>query len=337
MVEAWYAELMKSLYSEGIHFPIKFLSMTLSEEIRNDVITIITHALQNPELYGDRFFVQLVRTSDRGYMPLTLVHSMIAQLKDIPVSYIEHCADKEPNRLQLSIDRTKIRIARENDDEMIDTHETDQYGRVKEEDQREAAAATVVHKRSKYFRPYTPTYVKRPIASAVFYENGKFYDDHDALSKGVREDRPRMEVPPYAKLEIDALGDPRAKQVFFFMLSFFRLWKTNCHDSESLNVCWNCGSEEHKLSACPEPRDEAMIKYYRDRIKKPSGPAYSGRFFVELAVKNKVAELYPGRLSLNLQKALGMNSRHSEPPYYSKMRQHGYPPGFWGTPKEKGK
>ncbi|KAI8142875.1 hypothetical protein BJV82DRAFT_109965 [Fennellomyces sp. T-0311] len=293
--------------------------MLASQEIRDNVIAIITDALQNPELYGDRFFVQLVSASDRGYMPVTLVHSMIAQLQDIPVSYIEYCADKEPDRLQLSIDRTKIRIARHDESELNNAHETDPYGHVAEDHQvTKPATATVVHKKSKFFRPYTPSYVSPSVAAPIFYDDGKFYNDFEELNKHVREDRPRMEVPPYAKLEIDALGDPRAR--------------------ESLNVCWNCGSEDHSYAACSEPRDDEMIKYYREKMKKKSsGPVNTGRFFVELALKNEVAELYPGRLSLKLQDALGMNSRHSDPPYYLKMRQHGYPPGFWGTPKEKGK
>ena len=106
---------------------------------------------------------------------------------------------------------------------------------------------------------------------------------------------------------------------------------------ENLNVCWNCGSEDHSYSACPEPRDEAMINEYRKRIKKTTGPANTGRFFVELAIRNKIAKLRPGRVSLNLQKALGMNIQNPEPPYYTKMRQFGYPPGYWKSPKERGK
>ncbi|KAI9248301.1 hypothetical protein BDA99DRAFT_233204 [Phascolomyces articulosus] len=173
----------------------------------------------------------------------------------------------------------------------------------------------VQQKPSKYFQPYKPTFVtKRTITAPIYFNNGKFYNDEEELNKKVRQDRPRMEVPPYEKLDITALGDPRNK--------------------ENMNVCWNCGSEDHRYTVCPQPRDDAMINEYRNRIKKPNGPNF-GRFFVELELRNQIVTLRPGKISLELQKALGLNRRHPEPPYYTKMRQNGYPPGYWKSPKER--
>jgi hypothetical protein len=45
--------------------------------------------------------------------------------------------------------------------------------------------------------------------------------------------------------------------------------------------------------------------------------------------------LKPGKLSQQLQEALGMQD--SEPPYYQKIREIGYPPGYIKYEDELGK
>ena len=234
-----------------------------SADLRNYVITTITNALLFPESFGDRFFVQLVSTAERGYIPLTLVHGMVKDLQDVPLKYIEHCADREPDRLQLSIDRTKIRITRQYSEDPVDDpeRETDAYGTIQRQQQqqpeekeeqkqenhdrekhgeeenndeknisitpptpsssylstadnvmRQEENQKVKQQPAKHFQHYKPFFVtKQSIAAPVYFNNGKFYNDEEEISKKVRQDRPRMEVPPYEKLDISALGDSRNK------------------------------------------------------------------------------------------------------------------------------
>ena len=94
------------------------------------------------------------------------------------------------------------------------------------------------------------------------------------------------------------------------------------------NRCFNCNSVEHSFKQCPEPRNPALIKANRKHFQNESsgGTTNSARFFVELGLREAVEQLTPGKLSQQLQDALSMQG--SEPPYYQKIREYGYPPGY---------
>lgn len=182
-----------------------------SVDTRNQVLTLVTNVLTYPERYGDRFFVQIVRGAKNGYVPITLLRSMVSDLNDIPAGYFQHCADKEPHRLDLSIDRSKVRLPRQ-DDGSMDTQETDPYGYLastSEDDNHSTSLSndnTHDNAVSSRFQPYSPTFCTGRSVLPVYFKDGKFYSDSEP-DKEPHLDRPAMEVPPYDKVEIDPLGD----------------------------------------------------------------------------------------------------------------------------------
>ncbi|KAI7880405.1 hypothetical protein K492DRAFT_162717 [Lichtheimia hyalospora FSU 10163] len=240
---------------------------------------------------------------------------MVSDMNDIPAAYFQHCADKEPYRLELSIDRSKVRLPRE-DDGTLDNQETDPYGYLSttsDDDNHATPISNDNHRNatlSDRFQPYSPMFSTGKSVLPVYFKNGKFYSDSEP-DKEPHLDRPAMDVPPYDKLKIEPLGDD------------------NGSSSKGGSVCFNCGDPDHALRDCPQPRDEQMI---RERRKNMKAPPSMGRFFVELELRNKIVHCAPGQLSTALQDALGMNGLHPDPPYYAKMREHGYPPGYWGKP-----
>ncbi|KAI9313398.1 hypothetical protein BX666DRAFT_1880223 [Dichotomocladium elegans] len=282
----------------------------MSEQLRHELLTRISQLLSRPEDNGDRFFAGIVRNAKDGFVPITILRNMVAEFSDIPAGYFEHIADKEPDRLEISIDRTRVRIPRQDDD--YNRVETNPYGLeytppCEQEEQNFKLKQTT--KKSLHFQPYTPRFNKKRLLHPVYYANGKFFADTEPEQQP-RLDRPSMQVPPYYVPSVPPLG-------------------SSTLDATS-RACWNCGKAGHSLEDCPEPRDPFSIREYK---KKSNQKKYTfGRFFVELELRNKVASLTPGRLSDALQDALGMNELHPEPPYYPKMREQGYPPGYWGSP-----
>lgn len=186
-----------------------------SVDARNHVLNLVANVLTRPEKYGDRFFVQIVRGAKEGYVPITLLRSMVSDLNDIPAGYFQHCADKEPDRLELSIDRSKVRLPRQ-DDGTMDTQETDPYGYLASStsDDDDDDPTTVSHDNnppttsssSSRFQPYSPSFSTGRSVLPVYFKDGKFYSDSEP-DKEPHLDRPAMEVPPYDKLEIEPLGD----------------------------------------------------------------------------------------------------------------------------------
>lgn len=209
--------------------------MQESARIRNQVLTAITQVLLRPSDYGDRFFVQMVNADTQGFIPINLLTSMVSELKDVPVGYIEHCAHLEPHRLELNVERTKVRLPDPRFNVAEHGPETDPYGAIDREDSRSASpadSATLSEmKPSTYFRPYKITFLhtvgdissedddndgeakdakNRLKVSPVCFDNGKFYVDAEPY-KRVREDRPLMEVPPYDIADIAPFGSTQKR------------------------------------------------------------------------------------------------------------------------------
>lgn len=102
--------------------------------------------------------------------------------------------------------------------------------------------------------------------------------------------------------------------------------KTN-KNRANLQLCWNCGSSEHGLRECKQPRNNRNIsKNRKDYIstKLKSGFSFQ-RYHVEKG--QKYGHLRPGKISKQLRKALGLSSRQL-PVHIYNMRLLGYPPGW---------
>ncbi|XP_029475124.1 zinc finger CCHC domain-containing protein 8 isoform X1 [Rhinatrema bivittatum] len=94
--------------------------------------------------------------------------------------------------------------------------------------------------------------------------------------------------------------------------------------------CFNCGSEEHQLRDCPQPRDLARIsgkrKEFMDLCGEAGNQNYQQRYHAE-EVEERFGRFKPGIISEELQDALGL-TENNLPPFIYRMRQLGYPPGW---------
>ncbi|XP_069071053.1 zinc finger CCHC domain-containing protein 8 isoform X1 [Pleurodeles waltl] len=94
--------------------------------------------------------------------------------------------------------------------------------------------------------------------------------------------------------------------------------------------CFNCGSEDHQLRDCPQPRDSASISAKRKAFMDACGEAgnqnHQQRYHAE-ELEERFARFKPGVISGELQEALGVSENHL-PPFIYRMRQLGYPPGW---------
>jgi len=101
-------------------------------------------------------------------------------------------------------------------------------------------------------------------------------------------------------------------------------------------TCWNCGSTEHQLTNCPEPRNRAVIETNRREFlsTSQSTPNSDTRYYVdelETSIDKKLLKDFkPGVLSQNLRDALGMGP-NEVPPFYAAMRFHGPPPAYMAS------
>ncbi|XP_053938441.1 zinc finger CCHC domain-containing protein 8 isoform X2 [Cuculus canorus] len=95
-------------------------------------------------------------------------------------------------------------------------------------------------------------------------------------------------------------------------------------------VCFNCGSEDHQMKDCPQPRNAARINEKRKEFMEAYGEAsnqnYQQRYHAE-EVEERFGKFKPGVISGELQDALGVTDK-SLPPFIYRMRQLGYPPGW---------
>lgn len=305
---------------------LAFMPETPSSQLRSETLDLIVDILKHPERHGDPFLVKFVTNSTRyknGYMAISLLRSMVKELNKVPTGYIVHCALNDPDRLELSIDRTRVRLSKTFEDVQVLGQEIDPPAYVRKEvaieefqtaDSQEEQQ--MMDTSNTVFKPFKPLFSseKRASVLSVCFVNGKFYVDH-LVDGRAPEDQPVMEIPQYDKPDILPLGQES-------MVS-------------SGARCWNCGEEGHVFTACPEPRNQANIAEARKLFGKEDAIS-SGRFSEELAFQNRIAAMAPGRLSAALKDALQM-SENDEPPYYPNMRRYGYPPGYYGAEEGEGK
>ncbi|XP_009282155.1 PREDICTED: zinc finger CCHC domain-containing protein 8 isoform X2 [Aptenodytes forsteri] len=94
--------------------------------------------------------------------------------------------------------------------------------------------------------------------------------------------------------------------------------------------CFNCGSEDHQMKDCPQPRNAARISEKRKEFMEACGEAsnqnFQQRYHAE-EVEERFGKFKPGVISGELQDALGVTDK-SLPPFIYRMRQLGYPPGW---------
>ncbi|XP_055056859.2 zinc finger CCHC domain-containing protein 8 [Misgurnus anguillicaudatus] len=90
--------------------------------------------------------------------------------------------------------------------------------------------------------------------------------------------------------------------------------------------CFNCGSEEHQLRDCPEPKDMARINEKRKEFSHNNNNQSNQRYHAE-EVEERFAKYKPGKVSQELYDALGITA-NALPPFIYRMRELGYPPGW---------
>ncbi|CAI9758744.1 unnamed protein product [Fraxinus pennsylvanica] len=94
--------------------------------------------------------------------------------------------------------------------------------------------------------------------------------------------------------------------------------------------CFNCGSYSHALKECPKPRDNVTInnarKQHKNRRNQHSISRNPTRYF-HSSPGGKYDGLRPGVLDSDTRKLLGLGE-FDPPPWFNRMREIGYPPGY---------
>lgn len=96
--------------------------------------------------------------------------------------------------------------------------------------------------------------------------------------------------------------------------------------SASRGSCFNCDKTTHSLRDCPEPRNMKKVNKARNDFSKNN----SNVRYHEDAENDRT--MVPGQLSDELREALGIKN-HQIPTHVYKMRQFGYPPGWFEEAK----
>eukprot|EP00899_Mesostigma_viride_P012031 jgi/Mesvir1/20829/Mv25035-RA.1 len=89
--------------------------------------------------------------------------------------------------------------------------------------------------------------------------------------------------------------------------------------------CFNCGSYGHQLGDCTRPRDAEAIREAKERMQAGREAWSGGRYYEG----NAFGDLVPGQLSATLREALGIKDEGAPPPWAGRLRELGYPPGYF--------
>ncbi|XP_070619361.1 zinc finger CCHC domain-containing protein 8 isoform X4 [Erythrolamprus reginae] len=123
---------------------------------------------------------------------------------------------------------------------------------------------------------------------------------------------------------------PKYQQVFTQILSLDGQEIQVKSKSRPRSHCFNCGSEDHQIKDCPQPRNPARInekrKEFMDACGEAGGTNFQQRYHAD-EVEERFGCFKPGIISEELQDALGVTEK-TLPPFIYRMRQLGYPPGW---------
>jgi len=98
-------------------------------------------------------------------------------------------------------------------------------------------------------------------------------------------------------------------------------------NKKSNRSCWNCGSLDHQLNTCPEPRNHKNIQQARTSfLEQAHGSFSSCQRYHDDEVDERFAQFKSGVISDSLRSALGISSKQL-PLFIYRMRYFGYPPG----------
>ncbi|XP_032085163.1 zinc finger CCHC domain-containing protein 8 isoform X1 [Thamnophis elegans] len=120
---------------------------------------------------------------------------------------------------------------------------------------------------------------------------------------------------------------PKYQQVFTQILSL-EGQEIQVKSKRLKSHCFNCGSEDHQIKDCPQPRNAARINEKRKEFMDACGesPNFQQRYHAD-EVEERFGRFKPGIISEELQDALGFTEK-TLPPFIYRMRQLGYPPGW---------
>ncbi|KAL0080141.1 hypothetical protein F4703DRAFT_1932156 [Phycomyces blakesleeanus] len=328
--------------------------MTPSEITRKEVLDSVKKALLLEHGRGITSLKKLQESVLENFTPIRQLCHIDQHLNRVPVKYIQHCIEHDDSQqFELSNNELQVRLAFLDQEQQ--GFETDPYGAIAV-DSEEYSPELIKYenpttlKPYTHFRPYQVSFLnitnaledrtvssnqsidtdteisttksKRIPVTPVYYEDGKFFCD-DFAGDYARKDRPAMLIPKYDRLNIDPLCSESFKYTRFSTKPF-----------SNGKTCWNCDSEDHELSKCPEQRNAEKIR--KNKTLYNDSHETSGRLHIELTEYNKLSSLKPGKLSDSLQEALGIKGTNYEPQFYDRMRIYGYPPGYKGLASKKG-
>ncbi|KAL3689950.1 hypothetical protein R1sor_016259 [Riccia sorocarpa] len=101
--------------------------------------------------------------------------------------------------------------------------------------------------------------------------------------------------------------------------------------------CFNCGGYTHSLAGCPRPRDMNAIstarKMYMEKKGLRNGDRTPLRYY-QASPGGQFDDIKPGELGSQVRQVLGIGE-HDPPPWFHRMRDLGYPPGYLEEAEEE--
>ncbi|KAG7658712.1 PSP proline-rich [Arabidopsis suecica] len=100
--------------------------------------------------------------------------------------------------------------------------------------------------------------------------------------------------------------------------------------------CFNCGAYSHSIRECPRPFDRSAVSNARRQHKRKRnqtpGSRLPSRYYQSLQ-RGKYDGLKPGSLDAETRKLLGLKEL-DPPPWLNRMREIGYPPGYFAVEED---
>lgn len=155
-------------------------SMSLAKEI----VSTIEQVFASPPHLQDRILAMMLQNSGDGYLFLSILSNMVPALAGIPVEYIEHCLQRTKNSLELSADKSKVRLRRSIP---LSTVPSDRFGNTNRSDNNEISSTLPEREETgEYYVEYIPR----------FWHAANTGESPAGKSEDLEDERPRPNLTP---------------------------------------------------------------------------------------------------------------------------------------------
>lgn len=192
-----------------------------------------------------------------------------------------------------------------------DTYD-ERYGKDKDQPQLQQSMQNSLKQQQPFHNPAEAA----KVAPIIYIEGGTFCLDLSRFQRPHEAGPEEDDIPEYVRDSEAVLGQN---------------WDD---DSKWQDLfCWNCESKHHTLRDCSQKFDDTLLcKNALEFARRyPDHQCNFRRYFDETELRQHVEDMVVGKPSDELKEALGVAKDDLIMPYYDKMLNQGYPPGWKGV------